>query len=117
MATRSRIAVKEGKVWKSVYVHWDGYPDGVGKELVDNYALPREITKLLDIGHRSSLIGDPEGETGYGDMCDEFETLLDLMDAFYQEDTVYLYQLDEVIDGEVIWKCFGKNENKEINLY
>ena len=117
MATRSRIAVKEGKVWKSVYVHWDGYPDGVGKELVDNYALPREITKLLDIGHRSSLINDPEGETGYGDMCDEFETELDLMDAFYQEDTVYLYQLDEVIDGEVIWKCFGKNENKEINLY
>ena len=117
MATRSRIAVKQGKVWKSVYVHWDGYPDGVGQELVENYTLPWEIDKLLDIAHRSSLIGDPEGETGYGDLCDEFETLLDLMDAFYQEDTEYLYQLDEVVDGEVIWKCFGKNENKEINLY
>ena len=30
MATRSSIAMVTGEGIRSVYVHWDGYPEGVG---------------------------------------------------------------------------------------
>lgn len=117
MATRSRIAVKQGKVWKSVCVHWDGYPDGVGVELLNNYTTEDSIKYLLEIGHRSTLIDDPQGGTGYGDGYDEFETLQDLMETFDQEDTEYLYQVDPSNEDEVGgWSCFSKHSNKEIDL-
>lgn len=117
MATRSRIAVKQGKVWKSVYVHWDGYPEGVGVELLSNYTTEDSIKDLLEVGHRSALIDDLEGVTGYGDGYDEFETLQDLMETFDQEDTEYLYQVDPSNEDEVGgWSCFSKYGNKEIDL-
>lgn len=33
MATRSMIARPEGDGWRGRYVHFDGYPEGVGREL------------------------------------------------------------------------------------
>lgn len=36
MGTRSVVAVPTGETsWKGRYVHWDGYPDGVGRALVE----------------------------------------------------------------------------------
>lgn len=37
MATRSVIGVMYGDVCKSVYCHWDGYLEGVGATLMENY--------------------------------------------------------------------------------
>ena len=41
MATRSHIVVRnpkeEPQKWKYIYHHWDGYPDGVGKELRNQF--------------------------------------------------------------------------------
>ena len=56
MATRSTIAMQlqDGGV-RSVYCHWDGYPDGVGATLRDHYTDPAKIERLLDIGDISSL--------------------------------------------------------------
>jgi hypothetical protein len=56
MATRSNIAYKtaEGKI-RSVYSHWDGYPECNGKILLDNYKDIEKIKTLIELGSISSL--------------------------------------------------------------
>ena len=56
MATRSNIAYKtaEGKI-RSIYAHWDGYPEHNGKILLDNYKNIEKIKALIELGSVSSL--------------------------------------------------------------
>ena len=56
MATRSNIAYKtaEGKI-RSIYAHWDGYPECNGKILVDNYTDIEKIKALIELGSVSAL--------------------------------------------------------------
>ncbi len=46
MATRSAIAVSQGEEIYACYCHWDGYLEGVGATLINNY---QEIQKALDL--------------------------------------------------------------------
>jgi hypothetical protein len=56
MATRSLIGIKlNDNIVKTIYCHWDGYPEGVGQTLVDHYSTPAAITKLMELGDVSSL--------------------------------------------------------------
>jgi hypothetical protein len=56
MATRSNIAYKtiDGKI-RSIYCHWDGYPEHNGKMLLDNYQDAAKIKSLIELGSLSSL--------------------------------------------------------------
>lgn len=56
MSTRGRIGLQQndGRI-KSIYVHWDAYPDGVGRKLQKWYTNPDKIEALLDLGDISSL--------------------------------------------------------------
>lgn len=57
MATRSRIAVElsDGTV-KSVYCHWDGYPSGVGRDLLDmEFNSTDEVEDFINEGDRSTV--------------------------------------------------------------
>ena len=57
MSTRSRIAVElnDGTV-KSVYCHWDGYPSGVGNDLLNQeFTSPNEVEEFLNEGSRSTV--------------------------------------------------------------
>ena len=56
MATRSNIAYKtiDGKI-RSIYCHWDGYPEHNGKMLLDNYQDAAKIKALIELGSLSSL--------------------------------------------------------------
>lgn len=57
MATRSRIAVElsDGTV-KSVYCHNDGYPEGVGHDLLNrDFCSTREVEDFIDEGDRSTV--------------------------------------------------------------
>jgi len=56
MATRSNIAYKtaEGKI-RSVYSHWDGYPECNGEILRKNYRSIEKIKQLIELGSISSL--------------------------------------------------------------
>lgn len=56
MATRSSITIKEldGSV-KSIYCHWDGYPEGVGKILDEHYTDLEKVRELIALGNLSSL--------------------------------------------------------------
>jgi hypothetical protein len=55
MSTRSRIAIEnqDGTV-DSIYCHFDGYVDGVGKTLFNHYDREK-LEKLLELGDISSL--------------------------------------------------------------
>mgnify|MGYP001547886428 CR=1 FL=1 len=56
MSTRSRIGIQnENGSVTSIYCHYDGYPEGVGKELVENYNSPDKINNLLSKGDMSSI--------------------------------------------------------------
>ncbi len=56
MATRSRIGIvnDDGTV-SSIYCHWDGYPEGNGKRLVEHYTDRNKVRGLIDLGSISSL--------------------------------------------------------------
>ena len=56
MSTRARIALAmpNGK-FKSIYVHLDGYPQGVGKVLAQHYGNANRIRDLLELGDLSQL--------------------------------------------------------------
>lgn len=62
MSTRSYIGLlnKDGSV-RSIYHHWDGYPECVGKILFDNYEDENKINKLLDLGDMSIIGTEPIG--------------------------------------------------------
>lgn len=56
MATRASITVRlNEKIRLSVYSHWDGYPDGVGKLLKENYNTKAKALELVSYGDISSL--------------------------------------------------------------
>lgn len=63
MGTRSRIGVMHGDNCKSIYVHWDGYPTGVGRTLLDHYdsAKANHLVALGDVSSLGALVEIPEG--------------------------------------------------------
>jgi hypothetical protein len=54
MGTRSMVGVMVGDKCRAVYVHWDGYLEGVGAEL-QSYTTQAEVEELISHGDRSSL--------------------------------------------------------------
>jgi len=54
MVTRSLVGVMVGDKCRTVYVHWDGYLEGVGAEL-QGYTTQAEVEALIAGGDRSSL--------------------------------------------------------------
>ena len=62
MATRSRIGIEltNGDVL-SVYHHWDGYPEWLGKTLREHYNTTEKVSELIDGGDMSVCLTD-EGE-------------------------------------------------------
>ena len=63
MSTRSRIAVMHGEVCKSIYCHFDGYLEGVGRTLLQHYPSDK-ANNLVALGDMSVLAKNltaPEG--------------------------------------------------------
>jgi len=55
MATRSSITVRTTKGYKTIYCHWDGYLEGVGKTLYTHFKKKAKIRQLIKSGDVSSL--------------------------------------------------------------
>lgn len=73
MSTRCSITAKceDGK-FRSVYCHFDGYPDGAGATLLNSYVDQKKIEAMLALGDMSQLcdsIECPEGHS-YSDSVD-----------------------------------------------
>ena len=59
MGTRSRIGIelKDGSIL-SAYHHWDGYPEWLGKTLVEQYNSKEKASELIDGGDMSCCWSD-----------------------------------------------------------
>ena len=59
MSTRSRIGLElpNGNIY-SVYHHWDGYPEWLGRILKQHYNTDAAVKKLIDGGDMSSCYSD-----------------------------------------------------------
>lgn len=56
MSTRCLIGIEyPNNEYKYIYCHWDGYPEGVGSDLITYYNDITKINQLLDKGDISSL--------------------------------------------------------------
>jgi len=56
MATRSRIGIElEDGTVKSIYCHWDGYPEHNGKILNEHYLDRTKVLELIELGNISTL--------------------------------------------------------------
>jgi len=69
MATRSTITVNINNVYRSIYCHWDGYPEYLGVMLVKYYESQYRAEQLVNMGSFStidqSLVGIPGGFNRY----------------------------------------------------
>lgn len=80
MGTRSFVGVMVGDKCRAVYVHWDGYLNGVGAELQE-YTTQAAVEELISHGDRSSLDGPYYKDRGE-DNVDPVE--YDSFDEFYE---------------------------------
>jgi hypothetical protein len=62
MSTRSTVgAVQRNGLIKAIYVHFDGYPSGVGHKLKMFYSTAEKLEELLNLGDLS-ILDDQIGE-------------------------------------------------------
>jgi len=120
MSTRSNIAIQkpDGTIL-SIYVHSDGYPDGVGQMLIDNYPTYGSSLRLFEHGDCSSLGSTLEECSFYGrDWQRELDPATvhknyDKFKTFYSGDVfiefVYLFR-----DGQ--WKVSDNYQRKELEF-
>ena len=100
MGTRSLVGVMVADKCRTVYVHWDGYLDGVGRALQD-YTTQAEVEELISHGDRSSLEDGyykDRGETGVDPT--DYATFEQFLDAANGCGAEYYYVFK---DG--VWYC------------
>lgn len=84
MATRARIGIKQksGRIIAS-YQHWDGYPGGLGYNLIENWEDPKKVTEAIKLGDSSKwhyIIGDKI------DFDDRKNPMHDVQNVYYGRD-------------------------------
>ena len=129
MATRGRIGIllDDGTI-RSVYSHWDNYPDGNGKILTERFDTQKKVEDLIDGGDISCL--ETDSDWG-GNRRDEVFTLFykDRGDidcgALVSESTSDFFTLTRNCDGEYAylfdpntasWSCFDMSSAVQIPI-
>ena len=124
MATRSRIGLelKNGSIL-SVYHHWDGYPEWLGRILQTHYNTREKVAELIDGGDMSSAWtncgwqNETRPETGpmyYSERGENCPPRLDADLCEYllpenSEEFAYLFR-----NGE--WVCYNMNQYDDSKL-
>jgi hypothetical protein len=66
MSTNSSITMKMSEDnYKTIYCHWDGYLEGVGRTLFDHYQDKEKVEELINNGDISSLEKSPYTTEGH----------------------------------------------------
>jgi len=83
MSTRSRIGIEleDGSI-KSVYHHFDGYPEGLGVKLLQHYTTEESVNKLIDGGNMSNCWSDSRFDVKTG----KFYPIADPKPTYYGGD-------------------------------
>ena len=124
MSTRSRIGLElKNKSIISVYHHWDGYPEWLGRILKTHYNTREKVAELIDGGDMSSCWTDsrwddsadgsygPQYYSQRGDNCPP-RLDADLCEYLLPEDSEdysYLFR-----NGE--WVCYNMNQFDDSKL-
>ena len=118
MATRSRIGIQlADESVLSVYHHWDGYPQWLGRILTNHYNSREQAAELIDGGDMSSCWNDtiwgeertdgqkygPEYYSQRGEDCPP--RLDNTLQEYLSDSEEYSYIFR---DGE--WVCYDMNE-------
>lgn len=106
MATRSTISVVNpttGEI-KSVYCHWDGYPEHNGRILMSHYATLEQAMQLVEMGSISSLHETIQDSVFYhrdrGEYWDDakpnvYPSMDNFMVAHYGQEFDYVYRNEQ----------------------
>ena len=111
MASRSRIGIQlADESILSVYHHWDGYPEWLGRILKTHYNSRDKAAELIDGGDMSTCWNDnnePEYYSARGQDCppyldaNKYEYLAD------GEEYSYIYTLNDE------WICYNRHQYEE----
>src|SRR6056300_1380711 len=83
MATRARIAIQTENGIIGAYQHWDGYPGGLGYNLIDNWYKADKIIDAIKLGNSSKwgiIIGEKI------DFDDRNNPMQDVQNVYYMRD-------------------------------
>jgi len=120
MATRYRVGIlQEDGAIKSVYGHWDGYPESAGKILTKKFNTKEKVEELIAGGDISCLETDTDwkGNRREGTFTLYYKDRGDLdCGSLTSEDDFNYFQLTRNCDGEFAylfdpgaqtWECFN----------
>ena len=104
MATRARIAIQTENGIIGAYQHWDGYPGGLGYNLIENWYKADKITDAIKLGNSSKwgiIIGEKI------DFDDRNNPMQDVQNVYYGRDrgekdqgpTTYFDELEYLTEG------------------
>ena len=82
MSTNSRIAVRIEEGYKTIYCHWDGYPEYMYPMLTNNYGTEEKALALVSLGD-ASLISEKLEPTK---LCHSFDCPEEGVCVFYHRD-------------------------------
>jgi hypothetical protein len=112
MATRSRIGIqlKDDSIL-SVYHHWDGYPEWLGRILKTHYNSRDKVAALIDGGDMSTCwngSNEPEHYSARGDNCPPRldSDLCEYLLPDNSEEFAYIFRAGE-------WVCYNMHEFDE----
>jgi len=125
MATRSRIGIqlKDNSVL-SVYHHWDGYPEWLGRILNTHYNSRDKVVELIDSGDMSTCWTDkvwgkdrtdgqkygPETYADRGENCPpRLDDLFEYLDKKNNEEYAYIWTVNDK------WVCMNMNQFNDNN--
>ena len=91
---RKITPIKLDKDYIRIYVHWDGYVDGVGRELLNNYDYEKALNLIL-LGDESSIIVECTPYVGRTDFPEEWEDIKPMTLENVEQDEMFTYLLDD----------------------
>ena len=115
MSTRSRIGIElKNDSVLSVYHHWDGYPEWLGRILRTHYNTRQQVAELIDGGDMSSCWNDnkePEYYSARGENCPPRldANLCEYLLPDNSEEYAYLFR-----NGE--WVCYNMHQFDDTKL-
>lgn len=110
MATRARIAIQTESGIIGAYQHWDGYPGGLGYNLVDNWYKAEKITDAIKLGNSSKwgiIIGEKI------DFDDRNNPMHDVQNVYYTRDRGETDQGPKVYKDEADYLDKGFNSGED----